>query len=237
MRIAVLSDVHGNLTAFEAVLADIDTRGVDRIINLGDIVGKGPRGSQCCALTRDRCDVMVRGNWDVFMLGDPSEFSPAMQWWYHELAPNNVEWFGTLPFAHDFTLAGTRIRAYHASSDSVFHRIYPGVEGEEWSQLFANTPETGDGPVPDIVIYGDIHYAWERTIGTQTLINCSSVGNPLDVPVAGYLMLDDESGVLRRELIRVPYDIEAELAVARAMDMPQYDWWEHELRTAKYARR
>lgn len=43
-RVAVVSDVHGNLTAFEAVLADIDARGITRVVNLGDVVGKGPRG-------------------------------------------------------------------------------------------------------------------------------------------------------------------------------------------------
>ncbi len=49
-RIAVLSDVHGNLTAFEAVLADIEARGITRVFNLGDVVGKGPRGSEAIAL-------------------------------------------------------------------------------------------------------------------------------------------------------------------------------------------
>ncbi len=44
-RLAVISDVHGNLTALEAVLADIDTRGITRVFNLGDVIGKGPRGS------------------------------------------------------------------------------------------------------------------------------------------------------------------------------------------------
>lgn len=237
MRIAVLSDTHGNLTAFEAVLADIDARGVDQVIHLGDVAGKGPRGSACCALTRDRCDVVVRGNWDDFLLRQPQDLpSNASRWWRSELSESDLHWFAHLPFCHDFSLAGVRIRAYHASSDSVYHRIYPNVEGEEWDDLFANTRETGQGPVPDIVIYGDIHYAWERTVGDRTMINCGSVGNPLDQPLPSYLLLDDDTGVLLWELIRVPYDVEAELAVARSVNMPQYDWWEQELRTAIYAR-
>ena len=52
-RIAVLSDVHGNLTAFEAVLRDVDARGITTVLNLGDVVGKGPRGSAAVALSRD----------------------------------------------------------------------------------------------------------------------------------------------------------------------------------------
>ena len=62
-RIARISDVHGNLTAYRAVLADIASRGITRVINLGDIVGKGPRGAECTALTRARCEATVRGNW------------------------------------------------------------------------------------------------------------------------------------------------------------------------------
>lgn len=237
MRIAVLSDTHGNLTAFEAVLADIDTRGVDRIIHLGDVAGKGPRGAACCALTRERCDVTVRGNWDVFFLREPDDLpSDASRWWQRELLAVDHRWLASLPFAHDLTLADTRIRVYHASSDDVFHRIYPHVDGDEWDALFANTLATGSGIQPDIVIYGDIHYAYEKTVDNRTLINCGSVGNPLDQPVPSYLLLDDDTGVLRHELIRVPYDIEAELAVARAVDMPTYDLWAHELRTAEYAR-
>ena len=66
-RIALISDVHGNLTALEAVLADIDARGITRILNLGDYVGKGPRGADVIELCQDRCEVNIRGNWDDFI--------------------------------------------------------------------------------------------------------------------------------------------------------------------------
>ena len=69
-RIALISDVHGNLTALEAVLADIDARGITRIFNLGDYVGKGPRGREVVDLCRERCEVNILGNWDDF-LPDP----------------------------------------------------------------------------------------------------------------------------------------------------------------------
>ena len=62
-RIAVISDVHGNVTALEAVLADIEARGITRVLNLGDVVGKGPRGAEAIKRTRDTCEVTVRGNW------------------------------------------------------------------------------------------------------------------------------------------------------------------------------
>ncbi|GAB3811728.1 hypothetical protein GCM10028820_03450 [Tessaracoccus terricola] len=66
-RIALISDVHGNLTALEAVLADIAARGITRVLNLGDTAGKGPRGEAAVRRCREVCEVNVRGNWDDFL--------------------------------------------------------------------------------------------------------------------------------------------------------------------------
>ncbi len=76
-RIAVLSDVHGNLTAYQAVLADIEARGITRVVSLGDHIGKGPRGSACVALTQQRCQAAVQGNWEAFLTRPGDELSPA----------------------------------------------------------------------------------------------------------------------------------------------------------------
>lgn len=238
MNIAILSDTHGNLTAFEAVLADIDARGIERIFNLGDLAGKGPRGDDCCTLTRQRCEGTVLGNWDVSLLGAADAApSSGSRWWRDEISRENLEWMAKLPFSIDLELANTPIRLFHASSDDVFHRIRRDVHGEEWDYLFQNTEATGDAaPEPELVVYGDIHFAWSRTDDGRALLNCGSVGNPLDEPTASYIVIDDSTGKLTWELVRVPYDIEAELAVAREMNMPQYDSWAHELRNAEYAR-
>lgn len=239
MRVAILSDTHGNLTAFEAVLADIENRQVDRIFHLGDVVGKGPRGSACCDLARRYCETTVLGNWDIFLLSsDATGLSESATWWRDEISPENREWLSMLPFSVDFELNATPVRCFHASADDVFHRIYPDVQGKEWDELFLNTEATGDiAPEPTVVIYGDIHYAWSRTSGGHTLLNCGAVGNPLDEPTASYILLDDSLGELRWELLRVAYDIEGELSIARELEMPAYDAWAHELRTGEYAGR
>ena len=70
MRIALLSDVHGNLPAFEAVLADIDAEGVDEIWCLGDLVGYGAQPDDCVALARERCDLCLAGNHDLVVTGE-----------------------------------------------------------------------------------------------------------------------------------------------------------------------
>lgn len=234
MSIAVVSDTHGNLTAFAAVLADIEHRGVDQIFHLGDVIGKGPRGDACCDLTRKCCEQTVQGNWEGFLFDERMNHAT---WWRDEVSAGNREWLTSLPFCINLELAGTRIRMFHASSDSIFHRITRNLGHAEFSQQFENTDATGfDLEEPQIVVYGDIHFAWEKTIAPHTLINCGSVGNPLDEPTASYLILDGGAGHPVWELVRVPYDIEAELAVARELGMPHYDPWEHELRTAEYAR-
>lgn len=238
MRVAVLSDTHGNLTAFEAVLADIKVQQVEHIYHLGDVGGKGPRGNACCNLARQYCAATTRGNWDTFLLSkDSTNLSDSAMWWRDEISKANREWLATLPFSIDIEMAETFVRMYHASADDVFHRIYPTVSGVEWDELFQNTEATGDvTPEPSIVIYGDIHHAWSRTVDGRTVLNCGSVGNPLDEMTASYLVLDDASEGVQWELIRVPYDIEAELTIARELSMPTYEAWAHELRTAEYAR-
>ena len=157
-RIALISDVHGNLTALEAVLADIDARGIARIYNLGDYVGKGPRGRQVVDLCRERCEVNILGNWDDFLPDPDREFdSDALKWWLDQLGPGRGRWLRSLPFSYDFTMSGRRIRLFHASEDTVHRRVRFDHDEAEFLGLFRNTQATGDGPEPTVVCYGDTH--------------------------------------------------------------------------------
>ena len=70
MRIALLSDVHGNLPAFEAVLADVDASGAEEIWCLGDLVGYGAEPDGCVELARERCDLCLAGNHDLVVTGE-----------------------------------------------------------------------------------------------------------------------------------------------------------------------
>ena len=235
--IAVVSDIHGNLSALRAVLADIQSRGIAEIIDLGDIVGKGPRGSECVALARQRCAVTVAGNWEAMLLADGLSHE-ALLWWRDELSDADREWLGALPLAHDIELSGRNIRFLHASALSVFTRVFAEHTDEEFAAMFENTELTGDGPVPHVVCYGDIHYAYVRTMPGRMLVNAGSVGNPLDELTASYLVLHgaDGPGSLGVEFVRVPYDVEAEIAVAYETGMPEADAYAAELRTARYSR-
>jgi len=233
-RIALISDVHGNLTALEAVLADIAARGITRIFNLGDYVGKGPRGQAVVDRCREVCEVNIQGNWDDF-LPDPDREYPAggsMLWWREELRPDQHVWLRNLPFCHDFRLSGRQIRIFHASATSVHRRVYFDHDETAYLGMFENTPATGDGPLPTVVAYGDTHDAYYECDLGRTLINVGSVGNSLNDPTPVYTILegaDDPQAPFSIQFVRVPYDAHAELAVARDLGAPELDGYEAEI--------
>lgn len=238
-RIAIISDVHGNLTALEAVLVDIERRGIERIVNLGDDVGKGPRGSAVVDRTEQVCEVNVRGNWDEFLPQIADDAPPELVWWRDELRADQRDLVARRPLCHDLQLSGRRIRLFHASAQSVHVRVHVDHTREEFDGMFAATELTGAGPGPTVVGYGDVHAAYQRTRRGRTLFNAGSVGNALDEPGASYAVLEgipDAVGPAPFGLqhVRLPYDVDAELAVAREAGMPQYAAWEQELRTAVY---
>ena len=235
-RVAVVSDVHGNLTAYRAVLADIDARGITRIVNLGDVVGKGPRGDACVRLTRERCEATVQGNWEAFLSAGAD--GPSV-WWWDELEPDQQNWLATLPFHHDLVLSGRRIRVLHASPQGVFRRVSYRHTPEQYAGMFLNTEHTGDGPEPTCVVYGDIHGTYLEGDDNQTLVNVGSVGNPLDATTASYVVLEGIADSLEPapfgiQFVRVPFDTEAEIAVAMSSGMPEAREYAVELRTGLY---
>ncbi|WP_353951875.1 metallophosphoesterase family protein [Knoellia sp. S7-12] len=240
-RMALVSDVHGNLTAYEAVLADIDRRGIDRIFNLGDYVGKGPRGREVIELSQQRCEVNLLGNWDDFLPDPNRKFDDeALRFWLSQLRPGQGDWLRSLPFSHDFWLSGRRVRLFHASEETVHRRVRYVRTQDEFEALFRHTEATEDGPVPDLIGYADTHDPmYEVQLEGRTVFNTGSVGNCMGDPTPMYCILEGEVGSEETapwavSYVRVPYDVEAELAVAREMGMPHYDGYELELRHGIY---
>ena len=242
-RIALVSDVHGNLTALEAVLADIDARGITRVFNLGDYVGKGPRGREVVDVCRGRCEVNLLGNWDDFLPDPDRSFdSEALRWWLDQLGPGQGEWLRALPYKHDFWLSGRRVRLFHASEETVHRRVRFVKQQSEFEDLFTATGATGDDPVPDVVGYGDTHDPYYETqLEGRTVFNTGSVGNCMGDPTPLYCILEgeldsEEPAPWSVAYVRVPYDVEAELDAARDLGMPDYDGYELELRHGLYRR-
>lgn len=238
-RIAVISDVHGNLTALEAVLDHIRAAGITRIFNLGDLVGKGPRSAAALDRCRQVCEIIVQGNWDADVANGFRKPWTAGEWHREQLGAERLAYLAALPGSADLVLSGRRVRLFHASQLSPFDRVHATGTPEQHMAMFENTPFTGFGTTPDIVGYGDIHMPYVLNFAGRTLFNAGSVGNPLDMPLACYCVLEGQHGAETASpwalhFVRVPYDIEGEIAMAEACAMPDGQYYASELRTARY---
>lgn len=235
MRIAVISDIHGNKTALEAVLKDIGCRSVDRIFCLGDLIGKGPQGSECIKLIRENCEKVIRGNWDVFIL-DPTD-NEFLLWFQERLTEEDKKYLASLPFHIDLEANNQLIRFFHASPRSVFERILPTHSFEKRQSMFENSDVLSGNETnrkPDIVMYGDIHSTYLHTYKNGILCNVGSVGNSLDLTSASYVILDTSYDTNAIQFIRVEYDKKAELRIAEQMRMPGFEEYYGEIMFAKY---
>ena len=243
-RIALVSDIHGNIPALEAVFADINGRGVDRIFCLGDLVGKGPESDVAVDICRGRCEKTVIGNWDAILANEdsPSSLPENVQtrnWYRRQLGSERLLYLKNLPGTIEFPMSGRNVRLFHASQQSVYYRVLHSDPLQKHLAMFDNTPFTGYSMMPDVVGYADIHFAYEKTYGDKLLFNVGSVGNPLDKPLACYGMLEGEYGSrniapFSLQIIRLPYDIDLAVSRAHVSGMPEVVPYETELRTARY---
>ena len=236
-RIAIVSDIHGDLPALEAVLADIAIRGITRIYGLGDIAGKGPSGAEAIDISRRVCVTTVKGNWDDGLAD--AEPDTTVMWHRRQLGPERLAYLRGLPETVEFRLSGRLVRLFHASARGIYHRVRQHDSRDDHLAMFDNTDFTGFGPLPDIVGYGDVHTAYVKSFANKCLFNAGSVGNPLDIPQACYAMLEgrfesSEPAPWTVTLIRLPYDIEASIRQAAASGMPDLEHYTNELRTARY---
>jgi diadenosine tetraphosphatase ApaH/serine/threonine PP2A family protein phosphatase len=232
MRIAVLSDIHGNRHAFEAVLADVAGADVDAVWCLGDIVGYGAEPDACCALAAAHCDVCLGGNHDLAVRGDiaVNEFSPgaaiAVRWTREVLAAEHLAFLDGL----EPQLVDRELGLYHASPrDPVWEYVL--------STLLADL--CLDAQEPRVCLIGHSHVAlsFSRTEGEtatgevrpgeseidvsagEWLVNPGSIGQPRDGdPRAAWLVLDTATwtAVFRR----TEYDVAGAGAAIRAARLP-----------------
>lgn len=237
-QIAVISDIHGNIPAYEAVLEDIRQRGITRIFCLGDMVGKGPHPEIAVDMVRETCDQVVKGNWDelVVKLTEDENF----KWHKNRLGEDRLTYLKSLPMCIEFHMSGRLVRLFHASPRSLFERIHPGNPLEERISLLNPPEKTSMQDIEsDVAGYGDIHNAYVQNFHGKTLLNTGSVGNPLEITQASYAILEGEyenrqPGSFSVQLVRVPYDIDLAVHQAEKECMPELEAYIQELRTAKY---
>lgn len=235
MRIAVLADLHANLEATLAVHADIQRRGISEVWVLGDLVGKGPRPREVVEWVQAHATRVIQGNWDARVAGATNR--PQDLWPRSKLSPATLGYLAGLPFGIEENFGGQWWRFVHASSKGVFYRLYPHSSLQDQLDTYAPNPQFGLRQEADAVVYADIHEALMLDVEGRPLINCGSVGNPLDSTLACYLILEFAPEGHSAQFVRLVYPRDQEIAVAEASGMPFAREYIAELLTGAYQKR
>ncbi len=240
-RICIISDIHGNMTALQEVFNSISRLDVQNIICLGDIVGKGPLPSESIDLCREKCSIIIKGNWDDYLIHHDGT-NDEIRWQCDQLSADQLDYLRNLPETHTFVFGNRTIRLFHASSKGIHHRVHMHESLENHSLMFDNTDFTGYNMNPDVVGYGDIHAAYIKYYDNKILFNAGSVGNPLDINQASYILLEENEWPNGQKTLdfsfkRVVYDLSIEIDIAIKKKMPKLEEYKNELLTAKKYRR
>jgi protein phosphatase len=200
-------------------------------------VGKGPDSDKAIDICRSQCEIVLKGNWDESITSEID--SPVIRWHQEKLGFERMTYLKNLPHILEFFLSGKKVRLFHASHISLQYRVHMNDPEEKHLAMFTNTGFTGYTIEPDIVGYADIHRIFLKNYIQKILFNVGSVGNPLDQPLAAYMILEGDygsrkTGAISMNMIRLPYDIELAIKQAREEEIPELADYENELRTAIY---
>ncbi len=256
-KIAIISDIHGNLEALKVVLKDIKERNIEKIFCLGDIVAKGTHQEECVNLIKENCEIVLKGNCDAYFTSEVErETKPEIElkridWINSKLSNESKKYLRNLPYSFEFYLSGRLVRLFHATPEKI-NGFIGNIDtiGRLYS-LFLPSENTLSNEKADIIVYGHIHTPFIQRIYNRTIINSGSVGNAIDVfrnidkdadvkntTLANYVILSgkydskDINEEISFELVNVPYDIEKELKENE--DNIEMESYEEELRSGKY---
>lgn len=241
MRQALISDIHGNLEALNAVMADIQQQGIERIVCLGDIVGYGPNPCQCLDIVIQKCQLTILGNHDQAALFDPDGFNPvalrAIYWTRDELdrGPGSAsvinrrwDFLSELPKSHQ---AADLLLVHGSPRDATNEYVFPETIYDlgRMHALFERVTRLcfqGHTHMPGIFTTDGEFITPEDCdnrfpLGIEKLmINVGSVGQPRDEdPRSCYVIYDDQQQQI--EFRRIEYDIER--TIAKIYEIPDLD--------------
>jgi putative phosphoesterase len=208
MRVAIVSDIHGNLVALDAVLADLERVAPDVVAHGGDLAFRGPRPAECVDRVRELAWPGVMGNMDQALQTHPAE--PLVGWARERIGDDRNAWLQGLPmdWHHEDGIA-----LVHAVPGDLWQAVQPDTDDAELRAIF--------GPLgARVAVYCHIHQPFVRTIGDLTVANTGSIGLPFDGdPRASYLLVEDGRVTNRR----VTFDVERAVAEVLASGLPGAD--------------
>ena len=251
MRIAIFSDVHGNLSGLEAVLDDIEQQKPDQIVFAGDLCFLGARPAACLRLLRERRIPSVAGNTDIWLTagGEPERLRPVFEWGVAQLTPDDLGWPGGLPVPPRGPPAGFGGRGglrcagrappgpraaddlliVHANPRNVNDIVFPSEADQITRWGTVRQPDAELEPLlgwveAAVVAYGHLHIPGVRHWGALTLVNVSSVTMPGDEDGrAKYALLEWANGRWKMTHHRVAYDTAGEAEAFRQNRPPGWE--------------
>lgn len=227
MRIAIFSDVHANLLALDAVLADIVVTGVDQRYVLGDLVGYAPWPNEVLGRLRAEQIPIVMGNYDDGTGFGRDECGCAytnpiekelgdrgFAWTKANTSEANKAWLRTLEPQIRFEADGHRFLLVHGSPRLINEYLYEDKPDETFARIAA-------GANSDVIVCGHTHRPYDKTVVGTRFVNVGSAGKPKDRdPRACWALIETAPGSVSVEFRRVAYDVEAAALAVEASELP-----------------
>jgi predicted phosphodiesterase len=224
MRVALLSDLHGNLEALNAVIADMATQGpFDEIVVAGDLVWSGPRPVEVVDRVRGLGAAVIQGNTDAFFMRTPEEtpsgkqeerFAAHLTWMLKQLGPERARWLACLPFSRRISspcpvgdaASEHDLLVVHANPSDLNRPIMPRLPETDLDELLLT--EHGAEPDWEMLAFGHIHVPFTRGWRGRLLVDIGSVGLPMDGDQrAAYAVATWDGQAWRVEHRRVYYSV------------------------------
>ena len=238
MRIAFISDIHGNFTALQAVLADINSQSVDQIVCLGDTITLGPQPLEVLNALRESKCLYVKGNHDAAVLNPENaaqyeiahHLIPDLYWCRDRLSPDDLEFIDSFkPMQEINLLHDSRILAFHGSPLSFTDIIQMTTPQKLLDAYFA-------GQNANIFIGGHSHIQMVRRYDDKLILNSGSIGNAFKsvfspgkpvhlLPWAEYMIINQSGNSLNIDARRVYFDTDELLKKVKESHLPGADWW------------
>jgi putative phosphoesterase len=227
MRVAVITDIHANLPALEAVLELIDGEEVDQLYCGGDLVGYGPHPNEVCALVDERGMPTIYGNYDYAIARDLEDCGCAyvnrhdreigqlsVDWTLAHTNKRSKDFMRELPFDLRFELESKRVRLVHGSPRKVNEYLFEDKPARTFERIAAQAD-------CDVLVFGHTHKPWVHEHGGVLFVNCGSVGKPKDGdPRAAFALLTVNDGNVGVTIPRVKYPAAQVADEVRAAGLP-----------------
>lgn len=226
MKLALLSDIHGNETALRAVLDDLSAKNASHVAVLGDISFRGPKPKECLDLVRELHGKVIKGNADEWLTrginkGEvPDQALEIMKkeqaWAYSRMSEESLQYLHELPEEMELPLTN-RIQLYitHAEPGNLFSIIPEDAPNKAFNSFFDANPRA------DFYAYGHIHMPHLRQFQGKSILNTGSIGLPFDgLAKSSYVMLERTNDTISTTFHRVAYDVEKAVFDIHHTDYP-----------------